>query len=35
MPAPEAAAALLAVIDAAEPQMSGGFYDYAGEIIPW
>lgn len=32
---PEAAANLLSVIDGATPEMSGGFYDYAGEAIAW
>jgi len=31
----DAAARLLAVIDRLEPSDSGGFYDYAGEPIPW
>ena len=31
----EAAANLLRVIEGATPEMSGGFYDYAGEAIPW
>ena len=35
VPPEEAAANLLAVIEGATPAMSGGFYDYAGEAIPW
>ncbi len=30
-----AAANLLAVIDALIPAQTGGFYDYAGQVIPW
>ncbi len=33
--AAEAAANLIAVIDGLAPAQSGGFYDYAGEEIPW
>lgn len=34
--APEVAARnLLTVLDGATPDMTGGFYDYAGETIPW
>ena len=35
VPAPEAAANLIAVMDGLAPQQSGGFYDYAGKEIPW
>lgn len=35
VPAAEAAAHLLAVIEKLTPEQSGGFYDYAGEEIPW
>ncbi len=35
VPASEAAANLLAVIDDLTPAQSGGFYDYAGQEIPW
>lgn len=35
VPAPEAAARLLDVIDTLTPAQSGGFYDYAGKEIPW
>lgn len=35
VPADEAAANLLRVIDDATPAMSGGFFDYAGKAIPW
>ena len=35
VPPQEAAANLLSVIEGATPRMSGGFYDYAGEAIPW
>lgn len=35
VPPEEAAANLLRVIEDATPQMSGGFYDHAGEAIPW
>ncbi|MEL6683774.1 MAG: SDR family NAD(P)-dependent oxidoreductase [Pseudomonadota bacterium] len=35
VPADEAAANLLAVIDKLTPEQSGGFYDYAGEEIAW
>ena len=35
VPAEEAAANLLRVIEGATPEMSGGFYDHAGEAIPW
>lgn len=35
VPPQEAAANLLSVIEGATPEMSGGFYDYAGEAIPW
>lgn len=34
--APDVAAAnLLAVLDALTPPQSGGFYDWAGQVIPW
>lgn len=35
VPADEAAANLLAVIEGATPEVSGGFFDYAGKEIPW
>ena len=35
VPPVEAAANLLAVIDGATPEMSGGFYDHAGDPIEW
>lgn len=35
VPAGEAAANLISVIEGATPEMSGGFYDPAGEPIPW
>ena len=35
VPPEEAATRLLAVIEGATPSMSGGFYDPAGEAIPW
>lgn len=35
MPPADAAAALLRVIDGATPDMTGGFYDYAGVTVPW
>lgn len=35
VPAEKAAANILGVIEDAAPSMSGGFYDYAGEGIPW
>ncbi|WP_296427756.1 SDR family NAD(P)-dependent oxidoreductase [Yoonia sp.] len=35
VPAPEAAAHLLAVIEDLTPAQSGGFYDYAGQEVPW
>ncbi|MEL7343722.1 MAG: SDR family NAD(P)-dependent oxidoreductase [Pseudomonadota bacterium] len=35
VPANEAAENLLAVIDGATPEISGGFFDYAGKEIPW
>ena len=35
VPADEAAANLLAVVDNLTPEQSGGFYDYAGEEIAW
>ena len=35
VPPSEAAANLLSVIDRATPEMSGGFYDYAGDPIEW
>ena len=35
VPAPEAAANLLSVIDGLTPAQSGGFYDYAGKEIVW
>ncbi len=35
VPAPEAAANLLAVIEGATPEVSGGFFDYTGKEIPW
>lgn len=35
VPADEAAAHLLAVIDRLGPDQSGGFFDYAGEEIAW
>ena len=31
----EAARNLLAVIDRLGPEASGGFYDWAGEVVPW
>ncbi|GGL52948.1 SDR family NAD(P)-dependent oxidoreductase [Wenxinia marina] len=31
----EAAANLIAVMDRLEPEQTGGFFDYAGEPIPW
>jgi NAD(P)-dependent dehydrogenase (short-subunit alcohol dehydrogenase family) len=31
----EAAGNLLAVIEGLTPGQSGGFYDYAGEVVPW
>lgn len=34
-PAPEAAASLLAVLDGLTPAESGGFFDYAGRVVPW
>ncbi|MEX3313658.1 SDR family NAD(P)-dependent oxidoreductase [Sulfitobacter sp. PS-8MA] len=35
VPASEAAANLLAVIDGLTPKDSGGFYDWAGKTVPW
>jgi NAD(P)-dependent dehydrogenase (short-subunit alcohol dehydrogenase family) len=35
VPAPEAAANLLSVIDTLTPAQSGRFFDYAGAEIPW
>jgi NAD(P)-dependent dehydrogenase (short-subunit alcohol dehydrogenase family) len=35
VPPGTAAANLLAVIDGLAPEQSGGFFDYAGEKIPW
>ncbi len=35
VPAAEAAANLLAVIDGLTPAQSGGFYDWAGKEVPW
>ncbi len=35
VPADEAAANLLAIIEKLTPEQSGGFYDYAGEEIAW
>lgn len=35
VPAPEAAANLLNVIEGLTPAQSGGFFDYAGREIPW
>ena len=35
VPAEEAAANLLAVIDGLTPDQTGGFFDYAGKTIPW
>ena len=35
VPAPEAAANLLDVVEGLTPENSGGFYDYAGKEIPW
>ena len=35
VPAEEAAANLIEVLDGLTPERSGGFYDYAGEEIPW
>ena len=35
VPAPQAAANLLSVIDGLTPAQSGGFYDYAGKEIVW
>ena len=35
VPPEEAAANLLRVIEGATPEMSGGFFDYAGREIPW
>ena len=35
VPPEEAAANLLSVLDNLTPEQSGGFYDYAGEEIPW
>lgn len=35
VPAPEAAQNLLAVIDSLTIAQSGGFYDWAGKVIPW
>ena len=35
VPASEAAQNLLSVIDGLTPGQSGGFYDYAGETVPW
>ena len=35
VPPEEAAANLLRVIEGATPEMSGGFFDYAGEAIAW
>jgi hypothetical protein len=33
---PDAAAGhLLAVLEALTPAQSGGFYDWAGKVIPW
>jgi len=34
-PPPEAAANLLNVLDALTPAQSGGYFDYAGKVIPW
>ena len=35
MPAPDAAAHLLAVIDGLTPAQTGRFFDYAGAEVPW
>ncbi len=35
VPAPQAAANLIDVIDGLTPVQSGGFFDYAGKEIPW
>ena len=35
VPAPEAAANLLSVLDSLTPAQSGGFFDYAGKEIVW
>lgn len=35
MPAPEAAEKLLSVIEGLEPAQTGGFFDYAGKVVPW
>ena len=35
VPAEEAAANLIAVMDGLSPEHTGGFYDYAGKEIPW
>lgn len=35
VPPEEAAQNLLQVIDSLEPEHSGGFYDWAGEVVPW
>lgn len=35
VPAPEAAANLVTVVEALTPAQTGGFFDYAGREIPW
>lgn len=35
VPAPEAAANLIDVIEGLTPAQSGGFFDYAGKEVPW
>lgn len=35
VPADQAAARLVAVMDGLTPDQSGGFYDYSGAVLPW
>ena len=35
VPSDEAAANLLSVLNGLTPAESGGFYDYAGDVVPW
>jgi hypothetical protein len=35
VPADQAAARLVSVMDDLTPDKSGGFYDYSGALLPW